>query len=194
MPQSLQVTDANPLIPFFGPHPLLSGEYASGYGQLLERVLPAVKPADIVEELWTHDFVTAAWEVLRLQRLRTGLILLGRQRAIEKVLGPICGIEMARDIARGCVQGDSPAVGNLEARLRDAGLGMECLMAEALAHRLGDVEKVEGLIAAAEARRDRLLREIELRRAELAERLRRKTEGVVEAEFEVVRPQPAASA
>ncbi len=41
----------------FGPSPLLPGEDATAYAELLDRFHRAVKPIDIVEKIWVHDVV-----------------------------------------------------------------------------------------------------------------------------------------
>ena len=42
---------------FFGPAPLLDGEDPAAYDELLARVSGAVKPSDILEEIWVRDVV-----------------------------------------------------------------------------------------------------------------------------------------
>src|SRR5215510_2046005 len=64
----------------FGPPLLLEGEDAAAYDQLLARVCAAVKPADIIDELFIADVVSLEWEVLRWRRLKSSLI---RARALE---------------------------------------------------------------------------------------------------------------
>src|SRR5947207_9983256 len=39
----------------FGPAPLFDGEDSAGYDELLARVSGAIKPADIIEEIWIRD-------------------------------------------------------------------------------------------------------------------------------------------
>ena len=41
---------------------LLHGENASGYDELLAQVRRALVPRDVVEEIWTSDFVDLAWD------------------------------------------------------------------------------------------------------------------------------------
>ena len=64
----------------FGPPPLIEGEDAAAYDQLLDRICAAVKPVDIIDEMYTADFVSLEWEVLRYRRLKWSLI---RQRVLE---------------------------------------------------------------------------------------------------------------
>jgi hypothetical protein len=64
----------------FGPPPLIEGEDAAAYNQLLARVCAAVKPVDIIDEIFIADVVPSEWEVLRLRRLKWSLI---RARGLE---------------------------------------------------------------------------------------------------------------
>jgi hypothetical protein len=59
---------------FFGPPPLLDGEDTSAYGDLLARVSAAIRPADILEEIWLRDFLDLAWETLRWRRLKAAVV------------------------------------------------------------------------------------------------------------------------
>ena len=46
----------------FGPAPLLDGEDASAYDELLASVSSAVKPTDIIEKILVRDGVDLTWE------------------------------------------------------------------------------------------------------------------------------------
>ena len=58
----------------FGPPLLLEGEDAAAYDELLARVCAAVKPADIIDEMFIADIVALGWEVLRWRRLKWTLM------------------------------------------------------------------------------------------------------------------------
>src|SRR5215831_13345655 len=64
----------------FGPPLLLEGEDAAAYDELLARVCAAVKPADIIDEMFIADIVSLEWEALRGRRLKRSLI---RARGLE---------------------------------------------------------------------------------------------------------------
>jgi hypothetical protein len=66
----------------FGPPLLLEGEDATGYGDLLGRICAAVKPVDIIDEIFVVDIVSLEWEVLRWRRLKWSLI---RARGIREL-------------------------------------------------------------------------------------------------------------
>jgi hypothetical protein len=58
----------------FGPPLLLEGEDTVAYDALLARVCAAVKPVDIIDEIFINDVVVLQWEVLRWRRLKLSLI------------------------------------------------------------------------------------------------------------------------
>jgi hypothetical protein len=76
-----------PRLALFGPPPLIEGEDAAAYDQLLARICAAVKPADVIDEMFTADVVSLEWEVLRLRRLKWSLIRARGLGALEDFLG-----------------------------------------------------------------------------------------------------------
>jgi hypothetical protein len=68
--------------------------------------------------------------------------------------------------------GEAAAVTEVEMILRRLGLDIDTLMAQALAEKLDDLERIDRLIAGADARRNRAFNELERRRDSLARRLR----------------------
>ena len=70
----------------FGPPPVLAGEDAAAYDELLGRVCAAVKPADVIDEMFMADVVSLEWEVLRWRRLKWSLIRARGLKALEGFL------------------------------------------------------------------------------------------------------------
>ena len=70
----------------FGPPLLLEGEDAAAYDELLARVCAAVKPADIIDEMFIADIVALEWEVLRWRRLKWTLMQETGLKALELFL------------------------------------------------------------------------------------------------------------
>ena len=71
----------------FGPPLLLEGEDAAAYDELLARVCAAVKPADIIDEMFIADIVALEWEVLRWRRLKRTLMQEAGLTALQLFLG-----------------------------------------------------------------------------------------------------------
>ena len=241
----------------FGPPPLLEGEDAATYDQLLSRFCVAVEPVDIIDEMHIVDVVYLEWEVLRYRRLKWSLIQECGLKALRRFLSerleydlysecfkdhlaeilgdnlPEDQADSAQTLVDKCARNETDAVEDVEqvlaripfmnigivrrdARARKAeelvqeyvrrepkavtlihelltgaGKSMEAFMAEALAEKLDDIERIDRLIASAENRRDASLREIDRRRAVLGETLRRSVQEIEDGEFEVIETTPA---
>jgi len=70
----------------FGPPPLIEGEDAAAYDQLLARIFAAVKPVDVIDEMFTSDIVSLEWEVLRWRRLKSSLIQARGRKVLQNFL------------------------------------------------------------------------------------------------------------
>ena len=70
----------------FGPPPLLEGEDAAAYDELFGRVCAAVKPVDIIDEMFIADIGCLEWEVLRWRRLKRTLMQETGLKALENFL------------------------------------------------------------------------------------------------------------
>ena len=76
-----------PRLTLFGQPQLLEGEDAAAYDELLARICAAVKPVDIIDEMFIADVVSLEWEVLRWRRLKSSLIRARGLKALEDFLG-----------------------------------------------------------------------------------------------------------
>jgi hypothetical protein len=178
----------------FGPAPLFEGEDSAGYDELLARVSGAIKPADIIEEIWIRDIVALTWEALRQRRARAALLTAKRYVGVKHLLSQLCGTE-AYDLSEQWARREGEAVAAVDRHLATAGLTMDAVMAETMSVEIALVEKMDRMIASAEIRRNATLREIERRRSDFAARLRQTTQArdnVEEATFQVI-DAPAAS-
>jgi hypothetical protein len=70
----------------FGPPLLLEGEDAAAYDELLGRICAAVKPVDIIDEMFIADIAALEWEVLRWRRLKWTLMQETGLKALELFL------------------------------------------------------------------------------------------------------------
>jgi hypothetical protein len=68
----------------FGPPLLLEGEDGAAYDELVGRICAAVRPADVIDEMFIADIVALEWEVLRWRRLKWTLI---REQGLEALEG-----------------------------------------------------------------------------------------------------------
>ena len=58
----------------FGPPPILEGEDADAYNEILDRVFGAVAPTDFVEEIWVRDLADVSWAMFRWRRILAALV------------------------------------------------------------------------------------------------------------------------
>jgi hypothetical protein len=86
------------------------------------------------------------------------------------------------------VRHESEAVTLVDEHVAGAGTSMDSLLADALANKLDDIERIDRLTAVAEGRRNASLREIDRRRVVLGETLRRTVQEVEEKERKLLEP------
>src|SRR6516164_7038914 len=70
----------------FGPPLLLEGEDAAAYDELLGRICAAVKPVDVIDEIFIADVASLEWELLRWRRLKWTLMQETGLKALELFL------------------------------------------------------------------------------------------------------------
>jgi hypothetical protein len=68
----------------FGPPLVIEGEDAAGYDELFGRICAAVRPVDVIDEIFVADLVALEWDLLRWRRLKSSLI---RTRALKALNG-----------------------------------------------------------------------------------------------------------
>jgi hypothetical protein len=64
------VTDVS----FLGAPPLIPGEAARDYEQLLTAVINVMKPVDRLEMMWIRDIVDLQWDIIRFRRIKADVI------------------------------------------------------------------------------------------------------------------------
>ena len=174
----------------FGPPPLIPGESAAAYHELLRLILMRVRPKqDVLEHLWVRDVVNLEWEVRRLRRLKACQLEGAAYKGLEEVLEPLMpqtGWAAKKDLSKRWARREPEALEEVENRLAQAGIGIDVVMAQTLAVRLDAIERFYRLLASAETRRNAALREIERHRATFAATPRMATQEAEDAEFEEV--------
>ena len=187
-------------VPHFGPAPLLEGENASAYNDLSAAVFGRLKPADIIEEMWTKDVVDLIWEHQRWRRYRENYINSEVSADLAKVLNPLidlyalhpgssfmaqCERAAAKltnapgeDLVRRWAAGEADAITQVNDLLASAKMSMDTVVARTAARLLETIGGFNRLISSAEWRRDALLREIMRRREAFALRVRDELAGV----------------
>lgn len=172
-----------------GPPPVIAGEDANEFNELLDRVRADAKPKDMIEEILVRDFVDLVWDIRRLRRLKANLLQANSHEGVGRLL--LARADMADmlevdDLSKKWAK--RQCVKKVERRLASAGLMIDAVMAETLSVKLDDIERIERMITTAEARLEANLRELDRHRAVLAQALKRATKDVEDAEFEDVAP------
>jgi hypothetical protein len=160
----------------FGSAPLIEGEDQASYDDFHARISAAVKPNDVLEQIWARDVVDLTWETRRMS--------LGLRQVLTTVMDEV----QAGHLAGQWAARDRQAVKEVEKLLASIGQTMEVVVARTLSANIDAVERIDRMVMSAEVRRNAALREIERHRSCIAEVLRRATDDVVEAEFEDVVP------
>jgi hypothetical protein len=201
MPQSpdLPLPSAAPLpaiVECLGRPPLVPGDNSAAYDTLLARVTGTVRPRDVLEEAWVRDVVDLLWEAVRLRRFKAALMTACADEGLQKLLTGLDVRGSTYELARRWAARALDAVGQVDAVLNGAGLGIEHVMARTLRQTIGEVERIDRMIASAEARRATTLREIERYRRPFGAAVRRAAQeaDVEDAEFEDMPPPAAAPA
>jgi ribosomal protein L12E/L44/L45/RPP1/RPP2 len=153
---------------------------------LLSKVTAAVSPNDIIEEFWVRDIVDLVWETHRLRRLKTSLLAASTIKGLSKVLEPLVEFLSLKPLVEAWYARDAAAGKDVEALLQQAGLTMNHVLAQTLSRKLDDIERIDRMIANAEARRHVVLREIDRHRDALATRLRAAVEAIEDGDYEEV--------
>jgi hypothetical protein len=192
MPNSPPPAGAVTTMAFLAPPPLIEGEEAASYDDLLARISGTLKPADILEEIWVRDVVDLTWDVFRLRRLKVHLLRADAHQGMAELIGPLLKWDHTFRTAVGWRMGEEAAVKMVDATLAAAGLTVDAATALTFARRIHEIERIDRMTMAAEGRRNAILREIERHRTTFARTLRRAVDGAEETEIKVLAAQETA--
>jgi hypothetical protein len=108
------------------PAPLLPGEKQADYAEVAVRIVRAAKPRDAIEEFLVRDVVDLTWEILRLRRMKSGILKSSTGRGLRRILDEIGHPWDERDeLSEAFAAGDVQARKNVDAILKKAGLTMD---------------------------------------------------------------------
>ena len=157
------------------------------YNKLLTQVTAAVAPTDVIEEFWVRDVVELLWEAMRLRRLKASLLCSDPPRCgLDQVLAPILRYAERDELVKAWYAREEDALNEVQELLDSAGLTMDSVMSQTLSKKMNDVERIDRMLASAEARRHIVLREVDRRRAAVAARLQTAAKDIEDAEFSEV--------
>jgi hypothetical protein len=81
----------------FGPPLLLEGEDEAAYNELLAQFSAAIKPVNVIEEMFVADVLVSEWEILRWRRLKSSLLRARGHKALEEFLIGMLDYEFYRE-------------------------------------------------------------------------------------------------
>jgi hypothetical protein len=192
----------------FGPAPLIEGEDAAAYDELLTKASCAVKPRDIIEDMWVRDVVVLEWEARRFRRLITKLVNDAVKKEVHRLLdeelredqdGNTEAIEdsssepvwtAADELFEKWTLRDDRAIKEVEKLLASRGKTMDGIVAEVLLDNLDEIERIDLLIMTFESRRNAVLREVDRHRAAFGQDLRRAADQVEEPRCKLIEQRP----
>jgi hypothetical protein len=192
------LSDALDRVVTIAPAPLLPGEKQADYSDVAMRVVRAANPRDAIEEFLIRDVIDLTWEILRLRRAKSGMLKASMSAGVYEILkglghGPRSGPFYARELGEKWAAGDKDARKEVDAALAKAGLTIDDATAKTMESKLDSFERLDRMLASAEARQNNALREIDRHRNALGGGVRRSIEEIEDAEFRDVEPGEAAA-
>ncbi len=170
------------------PAPLLPGEQEADYANLTARIVAVAQPRDAIEEFLTRDVIDLTWEILRLRRLKAGLLRASIGSGVRGVMESLGyeerqGYGSARKLAGLWAAGEKRAQKEVAGALQKAQLTLEDVMAETLESKIDSFERFDRMLASSEARRNNALREIDRHREVLGAATRQAVNEIEDAQF-----------
>src|SRR5260370_20062246 len=167
------------------PAPLLPGETEADYVNVATRIVAVAQAKDAIEEFLTRDVIDLTWEILRLRRLKVGILRASVGGGIRSVMDSLGydereGYGSSRELAASWTAGEKSAKKEVAVVLEKAQLTIE---AETLDQKIDSFERLNRMLASAEARRNNALREIDRHREALGAAMRHAVDQVQEVEF-----------
>jgi hypothetical protein len=175
---------ASKVFPFT--HVRLCGEWEDLKKGYFMEIYTDINPRDFLEEEWVQDVFDYTWNCRRLRNLKVALLNASASCGLEKILTPLIGLADAVALAHDWHVRDEAAIKRVDEILTSADLSMDAAMAETLALRLPEIERIDRMIADGLAGRASIFREIERYRSALARKLRQAVDQIEDAEFKEV--------
>src|SRR6267154_4020232 len=178
------------------PPSVLRWEEQGDFDALLARISATLRPADVMEEMWTRDVADLVWQIFRLRRMKDTLIDEASYRGLAEVLRPRMssvprpeGVEPDKDWARRCLSSlvqrwaanPHAVAGTVQAALAKAGLRLDAVEAKTFELLIDQMKRFDRMTMMIERRRNAIVREIGRYRTEFSQQAQRAVESVVAA-------------
>jgi hypothetical protein len=145
--------------------PPLITESKAEFDRISEALNEEIKPRGILEQMYVEDVAYLSWEILRLRRTKTAIVNLAFRAALKDLITQILrkpgrfGYELGdqpEELARDWFS-DPNVKKQIRDLLREFDLDESAIEAEAIRRSADDLERIDRLMASAEARRDKAL-------------------------------------
>ncbi|MGA7802485.1 MAG: hypothetical protein WCC36_16930, partial [Gammaproteobacteria bacterium] len=164
--------------------------------------------SDVIEHIWTRDFVDLSWRMRHYGALNVSVVKDAKPKALQEMLAPLVdgpwrfdafdvydehGALKPRpsaELSNDYIRGDEKGIKEIVEILRDANLSMKDVEARATVLSLDKLEQIDQLASKLNARRNALLGEIEYRQKTLAAKLRRAAD-TVDGDFKEIDTEAA---
>jgi len=172
---------------FLARPPLLRTESRAEFDALQEAIKEEVKPKSFIEKMYVADACYVLWEILRLRRYKVAIVNAAYRRGLDHLIPQLsAGLYVKSfgfndDLAlQWCRTPEGKQ--KIARMLTEVGLDESAIEAEAILVVWKVLHSIEFTLISLENRRDRFLREIEVRRENLGRRLRAGTDRIIEAD------------
>ena len=164
------------ILPLIQIPPLLKGESAQEYYELLGDLASEMQPDDLIEWLWMIQFLDCSWEIFRNRRFRALLVDAQRNRAMDVIItktlpydsGP--SIEFDQHLARW--------KGNPEFFIK-YDIDPRAVGAKAFVQVIASLDQIDKVMERLQRRADKIVEQLEYRREVFAHRARRAVDKVL---------------
>lgn len=144
--------------------PLLPEENIEEFDNLVDLLIEDIKPEGPIAYIYVRDFAIYTYEILRYRRHRNLLIELTRPEAVESLMTREVSIALKTTVVEPIWRHMAMTSANrVKSALSDTSLEANIIDAKSLSLSIDQIEKIERMIASAEARRMTLIREIDRR-------------------------------
>ena len=172
----------------FAKPPLLITESAEDFAALNAAFAQAIKPRDVVEQMYVDDIVALSWEILRLRRCKTAIINTAFEDALLTILNRLMGYlnsDSPESEERAALVSDwfsePKAKGEVSELLAQYHLDESAIEGEAIRSVSSDLEVLDRMLTSLESRRNKALRCIKDYQDRFAKQLREVSDRVIEA-------------
>jgi DNA-binding TFAR19-related protein (PDSD5 family) len=162
----------------------IDGEKFEDYEAFYKRVRLDLEPKDVIEEFACYDIMNLQWESMRLRRVKTYLTKSYAPVGVRSALSRFMDYAARDRLTKKWMKGEEEAVEKVNSLLAQIGPIDFVISAHTLVQVSEKLEKIDQAITQIEARREATLRELERRRAALAQQVRKVIEHVETVEDE----------